>query len=308
MITITQDYTKADAITHNGIFHADEIMATAILAEMNNDLVIARLNAVPVVFEGVVYDIGGGVFDHHQTGGNGIREDGVPYASAGLIWRAYGKEILGNKGVLDPEAGYRFIDRILMETIDGYDNGKDFDNSYRTYDISRMLSALNPTWLEENNTDDRFLIAVDLATKILDREIEIEKSRQQAEDIVSQAIEEAKDGYMELKCYVPWKDYVVGNPKTKDIDYVMFPSVRGGYNVQAVPIANDPMSQKRPFPQEWRGKKGDELALISGVKGAVFAHQAGFFAVADSRESAIQMIIGSQKHDIQNCENIDGRL
>ena len=42
----------------------------------------------------IVLDIGGGKYDHHQRGGNGARENGVPYASCGLIWREFGKELL----------------------------------------------------------------------------------------------------------------------------------------------------------------------------------------------------------------------
>ena len=42
----------------------------------------------------LVYDIGGGEFDHHQAGGNGQRDNGVKYASCGLIWKSYGKKYL----------------------------------------------------------------------------------------------------------------------------------------------------------------------------------------------------------------------
>ncbi|WP_350636582.1 MYG1 family protein, partial [Pseudoalteromonas sp. GW168-MNA-CIBAN-0100] len=47
----------------------------------------------------VVIDVGGehnpetGRFDHHQRGGAGARENGIPFSSFGLIWQKYGLEI-----------------------------------------------------------------------------------------------------------------------------------------------------------------------------------------------------------------------
>ncbi len=44
----------------------------------------------------IVIDVGGeynadtGRFDHHQRGGAGERENGIPYSSFGLIWQKYG--------------------------------------------------------------------------------------------------------------------------------------------------------------------------------------------------------------------------
>ena len=35
----------------------------------------------------ILVDIGGGKFDHHQKNGNGKRENGISYASAGLVWQ-----------------------------------------------------------------------------------------------------------------------------------------------------------------------------------------------------------------------------
>ncbi len=297
MVTITNDYNTADAITHNGVFHADDVMATAILAKLNDDLIIARRNDVPSDYTGIVYDIGAGEFDHHQTGGNGIRENGIPYASAGLIWKAFGKEVLKRKGILKLDEGVRTIDRELIETIDGFDNGKDFGNNYRTYDISRIIYSLNPTWMEEINTDDRFIKAVAYASEVLEREIEIVKGRQEAESLVQLSIENRKNGYIELNRYVPWKDYVVGNPEAKDVYYVLYPSDRGGFIIQTVPKDDDLMSQKKSFPMEWRGKKGEELEFVTGIQGAVYAHQSGFLLVAKTKKSAKRIINQAIKYE-----------
>lgn len=87
-LTLTQDKTQVTAITHTGVFHADEVMATAILLKARGELNLMRTFKVPedISEDVIVYDIGGGKYDHHQKGGNGARENGVPYSSAGLLW------------------------------------------------------------------------------------------------------------------------------------------------------------------------------------------------------------------------------
>lgn len=54
------------AFTHGGIFHADDVFSAALLRMMNPDIFIERGNQVPDGYDGLVFDIGGGAFDHHQ--------------------------------------------------------------------------------------------------------------------------------------------------------------------------------------------------------------------------------------------------
>ena len=58
---------------------------------------------MPDDFEGVVFDIGRGQYDHHQKNSR-IRENGVPYAAFGLLWEALGEEILGKE--LESRVGF----------------------------------------------------------------------------------------------------------------------------------------------------------------------------------------------------------
>ena len=43
----------------------------------------------PDDFDGIVYDVGGGMFDHHSEPRE-CRPNGVPYAAFGLLWRVVG--------------------------------------------------------------------------------------------------------------------------------------------------------------------------------------------------------------------------
>ena len=80
--------------THGGKFHSDDVFATAFLRIINPDITITRGFTVPEDFDGIVYDIGRGEFDHHQSDKE-YRDNGCPYAAFGLIWRAFGEAFAG---------------------------------------------------------------------------------------------------------------------------------------------------------------------------------------------------------------------
>ena len=76
----------AKAFTHSGNFHADDVMSSAFLKLVNPSIIIERGFSVPKDYDGIVFDIGLGEFDHHQVD-NEIRENGIPYAAFGKLWR-----------------------------------------------------------------------------------------------------------------------------------------------------------------------------------------------------------------------------
>ena len=79
--------------THGSSFHADDVFSTALLQILKPGIQIQRGLQVPQDFDGIVYDIGRGRFDHHQEDKE-IRKNGTPYAAFGLLWREYGEYIL----------------------------------------------------------------------------------------------------------------------------------------------------------------------------------------------------------------------
>ena len=68
----------ARGFTHGGKFHADDVFATALLRILRPDFKVQRGFEVPDDFDGIVYDIGGGMFDHHDAD-RPLRPNGVPY-------------------------------------------------------------------------------------------------------------------------------------------------------------------------------------------------------------------------------------
>ena len=108
---------------------------------------------------------------------------------------------------------------------------------------------------------------------------------------VEQAIDESKDGIMILERNIPWKEFLLNSEqeKAKQINYVVFPSNRGGYNVYAVPLEIGSFENRKTLPQSWRGKRDKELQEITGVKTARFCHNAGFLCCSETMEDAITL-------------------
>ena len=298
---ITNPY-DANLITHTGTFHADEVLATVILSKLFYVTAsVLRTVAIPeekfAETKAIIYDIGGGEFDHHQKGGNGIRENGVPYASAGLVWKEYGLSFLFKKfnDASDAEIKFifDFIDKNLIQGVDAYDNGvlPKADYPAQSMNFSEIIRNFNPTWNSEETSDSGFIQAVNFAEVIFDRLIETAYAKAKTKSIIENAISESKGGIMILPQQIDWQDAFFGssNPKAEEINYVIFPSNRNDYKVRCVPDELNGFGQRMPLPVKWRGLKNEELQKYSGVSDAIFCHPNGFIAAAESFEGALKL-------------------
>ena len=277
---------QASHITHGGVFHADEVMATAILSAIE-PVALNRTFRVPEDTKAFVYDIGGGAYDHHQRGGNGTRENGVPYSSAGLVWRDFGRQLVSC------DEAWAFVDQELIAGIDALDNGVYPSVEYPIVaaSFSSLISAFNPNWDEKKSPDEAFLEAVTFAQGVLSRAIETAESKARAKSLVDEAVAASEGQIIVLPRFAPWQEYVLtsDDPKAVDALYVVFPSNRGGYNVQAIPDAVDSFGNRKPLPEAWRGLRDGDLQEVSGVADATFTHPAGFIGGANTLAGVIAM-------------------
>ena len=265
------------AFTHAGRFHSDDVFSAALLTYLNPNIKITRGYNVPKDFDGIVFDIGGGKYDHHQDGAR-VRDNGVPYAAFGLLWDEFGSNIL-------TEEDAKNFDKSFIEALD-YS-----DNTGEKNDIAEIISLFNPNWDEDKDYDECFHEAKEIALKILSKKIALIESINRAKDFVYQAIEDAKDNIVVLSRRAPWKNFIQGT----GIEFVVYPSDRGGYNAQGVPLALGTKELKIPFPQDWRGKSPEELPNISGIKTLTFCHNSGFLITAGTFEDVIKACKVAQK-------------
>ena len=243
----------ANGFTHAGKFHADDVFATALLQILRPDIRITRGFVVPDDFDGIVYDIGFGMFDHHQEPRE-TRANGIPYAAFGLLWRVLGPGLVGERQA-------RLIDENFIQPLDLNDNTGE-QNS-----LCDAIGFFNPVWDSKEDQDACFFKAVAVAKQILENQIESANAVNRADEKVQQAYKNSRDGIVVLPCYLPWKN---GLYKT-DALFVIYPSQRGGWSAQCV-TDHKTKKPKLPFPQSWAGQPQEVIEQKSGLEGISFCH------------------------------------
>ena len=290
MIKTTGNVKEANAITHSGVFHADEIFATVILEDIFDNITVARIPTIKDLdgidtTNAIVYDIGCGPLDHHQKEGNGTRDNGVPYASCGLVWKNYAWLKYG-RSTID------HVDKNLIQCIDAHDNGINCkpDTGFNVLTVSNIISMMNPTW-DIEDTGENFVQACYIAKTIYKAAIKRAVSFEKAEKAVKEAIDSSEGGVMVLDKFMPWQNTLLYDfgEKSQNIKFVVFPSNRGGYNCQCVPKGPGIFENKVPLPEEWRGLTNEELVKSCRVDGAIFCHPAGFLCSNETLEGAVAM-------------------
>lgn len=286
--------TKKIIIVHSGNFHADEVFACAALSILNGGNVEIFRSRDPqvwatgdyVVDVGGVYDHATGHYDHHQPGGAGTHENGIPYSSLGLVWKHYGELIAGT-----PEAA-RVITGRLVEPVDAVDNGVDtftVTGAASPYLIQTAVSIFSPGWNETFTDDEGFFEALDIAKKILKREIALAQGKTEGEAKVRAIYEATPDKrIIVLDDGYPWHEVLSGYPEPL---FVVKPE-RGEstqWKVGTVRAEPHTFKNRKDLPSAWAGKRDLELAEISGVSDATFCHNKLFVAGAGSKEGAIAL-------------------
>lgn len=256
------------ALTHAGKFHADDVFSAALLRLFNPDIQFQRVLSLPEHFDGLAFDIGWGKFDHHQSDAP-VRENGVPYAAFGLLWRELGEALLGEEAERFDE---HFIQPLDLE-----------DNTGCGHPLAAAIAAFNPCWDSDESPDDNFLKAVEVAYAILSRKIEEVNGIRRAGDLVRGAVAQMQNRIVVLERYAPWKQFVLDSKA----QFVVSPSQRGGFSAQGVPVSAKDNTLRLPFPEEWAGKPADELQRLSGLKTLRFCHNNRFLISADTLEDAI---------------------
>lgn len=259
------------AFTHGGHFHADDVFSAALLQLCNPRVRIFRGFNVPEDFKGIVFDIGGGEFDHHMPN-SPVRANGVKYAAFGLLWKELGANFFA------PEDAARF-DEHFVQPID-LDDNTGCGNM-----LSSAISAYNPSWDEDLNSDACFARVQAIAKDILWQKIKSTKSILRAKDLVQKACEEMQDGIVTLNQYAPWKPTVI---PFKEAMFVIYPSQRGGYCAQGIPTSFSVQTLRASFPEEWAGLENEQLCEVADIDGLNFCHAGRFLISAKTKSAALE--------------------
>ncbi len=275
--------------THNGSFHADDVFSIAAFKLMDPSFTLVRTRDLELIAKSdIVIDVGGEYdaeadrFDHHQRGGAGERENGIPYSSFGLIWQKYGVEICQGRTELA-----NAVDAGLVSSIDAIDCGH-VNGVSAGISLSQAIGMFNPTWQEDSDFDTCFDEAVDFASRVLMRFIASANGGISAKAIVAKAIEQAADPrVIVLEKYIPWKRTV--HALSDEALYMVYPSPTGQWRIQTVPVEPGSFEDRKSLPKAWAGLSGQELIDVSGIDDAMFCHNGLFIAGAESFESTMNM-------------------
>ncbi len=288
---------KIKVVTHSSKFHTDDIFAVAtlmlVLGEDNVEVIRSRDMEVIktgdyVVDVGEIYDPNTNRFDHHQKGGAGKRENGVPYASFGLVWKHFGEKICSNIDVA------KNIDQSLVQPIDANDNGFQFldskiQNLYPV-DVGFMTYIFSPTWKEDDvDIDSVFMQMVSYAIFLLKRIILVKTHTKEAESLVIDAYNKATDKrVIELDERYPWEKVLSNFPEPL---YVIYKKrIDNNWSLKCVPKDFFSYETRKKLPESWAGKSGEVLEETSGIEGSVFCHNARFLAVNKTKEGILKMV------------------
>lgn len=278
--------------THNGSFHADEVLAVAILKSLYPKIKVIRTRDPEEYNQASLrVDVSGrfdpkkGDFDHHQDSFTKKRKNGIPYSSAGLIWIYFGKKLTKSK------EAWSYIDNALIKPIDANDNGVDYYTSGKAkpFAFENIIGSFKPVWNDKNQDFDlAFNNAVSFSQTLLKSLISFANGLTTSKEIVKQAIKKSNKPYIFLrKPLPPWEDALSGKSPKK---FVIYKYSDNKWCAKGAPIKKGSFKVKKAFPLKWRGLLNKDLVKISGIKDAVFCHKTGFMVIAESKESILKMI------------------
>ena len=270
-----------DGYTHDGCFHADDVIATVLLLSLNPEIRIHRVNSVRDEWQrdeqSIVYDIGLGKYDHHQAYRR-MNDFGFPYSAFGLLWEDFGRELLQKKGFVKVEQAFNKFKEDVVCKIDqgdncGYNDVVGFRENY-------AIKQFNASWYElkadEKIQNEQFRKATEYATLVFENWMR--KLYEQVEmpdrerEIFNDAVEQSENGIAILKENIPWRVYLAG--KEKDLKIVISKNLRGGYNLSSV---------------------DSNLVKITPNPYLSFVHPSNFMGIADTLPRAVkaaQSILG----------------
>jgi uncharacterized UPF0160 family protein len=301
-------------VTHNGKFHADDAWAVAVLHILFPEADIVRTRD-PAIIEAAdfVVDVGGiwdpraGRFDHHQKGFEGARASGVPYASAGLVWREYGARCVAALAhahtghALDEDAAQQLayaIDADIVQYLDLSDVGA-AKNAPGGYGMSAVVSGYNPNWLDEQRLGygaeaeayrlAQFRKAMAFLADVMTNAVKYRVGATLALAQVrgGQVLEGGRLLFLK-NAALPWTS-VVRKEMPKVLFVISHSLSEDRYMLHTVPATVDTFDARADLPQAWAGLRDDDLAAVTGVPDAKFCHNGRFIAAAKSYEGAYAM-------------------
>jgi uncharacterized UPF0160 family protein len=298
-------------VTHNGRFHYDDLLSTAILLRLYPNATVSRSREKAVIDGGdIVYDVGGvfdperGRFDHHQPSFNETFSPKykIKMSSCGLIFKYYGKELLGLYGLTEDSSIYeKIVDKAYTELFlgaDAIDNGYDIFGEIRLRGITDVVDLFNMQIIGKDSDEEqlkRFFKALEIVRTDLNNFMGYMRNWAEDYAYVNAQVGRTDGPVLELGRHCSMSLVLeIERELGRDLRFVVFPS-GDHYRAIAVPVKDGSFATKSSFRKEWHGLRDEELSERAGIDGCVFVHVTGFLAVNRTRAGIFQMAHDSLK-------------
>lgn len=246
------------ALTHSGTFHADDVMSAALLKAIFDDIHIERKGAVPPGYQGLIFDIGGGRYDHH--GGKSEFRNDVPYAAFGKLWRDIGPLVMKD---------WKKFDASFVQKIDYADNtGRNFPT------VSILIASYNTDDVNGSDQDKRFFELVDIFSRLIRTHIDREYAKEQTALLLKKEYKRQGEIIL-LDKYLPHDAKDI----PPNVRFLIFPC-RDGVMAKSCSAGRKQIL----FPVPWCG--AEKQYLEKAESGLIFCHPSGRMIVAKDAASA----------------------
>ena len=271
---------QIQVVTHDGIFHADEVFACALLCiaygQENVSIIRTRDNEVltKATHDADVWvvDVGDDFnpymlnFDHHMRDFNLTNSFGNKLSSFGMVVEAL---LVLNFFTEVKESLLKFSNKVDM-----------LDNGIEVAEDLRFISVLNSY---SDNEVINFYAALEVAMTYLRSLI----NQWKEERIINMRLNDSlgnmtEDGIIYNTDYVPVDERANAIPEAK---LVVYKSKAGTFNIQSVNVGETKdFSVRCPAPSKWLGLRDNELIRASGGLPLTFCHVGGFLTVTSTND------------------------
>ncbi|MBM76125.1 MAG: hypothetical protein CMK59_12050 [Proteobacteria bacterium] len=264
-------------LTHSGKFHADDVLSWALLClffPSPKKLIRSRdpqyLEKADLIFDiGGVYDAKKKQFDHHQAQYKGT------LSSAGMIllWLKDSKYI--------DEQLFERLQKDIVNHVDAVDNGITLPQKEHL-DFTVLIDGYNNGCQTLEDFDKAYFKASSVAKNVLENILCAHNEEQRAIQTVKEELSKSdisKSNILFFDSYISWKGPYFQLRENHHTEFVIFQSLNKTWQAVAIPPELESFAQKRSFPESWAGKRGSDLAKITGFQSAEFCHKNRFIAV-----------------------------
>lgn len=293
-------------VTHDGSFHYDEVLATAILEKIYPDSKLLRTRDQTKIDQGdIVYDVGrvfdpeAKRFDHHQKSFNDTFSSkyDIKMSSAGLIYKYYHEKLfaLYNFNTTSPIFN-QIYEKIYLEFFlpaDAIDNGYDIFGEIKPRTVADVVKCFNVYNVRNNDgksEDERFkdalsFVSIDLANYL---EYVLKDYAVNYQYFYDELLSFSEDIYYTEEKVPMDLIYDINEFLNKDLKFVISKN-NEDFRILTLPTKKGSFQVRYPLHPDWRGLSNETLDSISKIPNCIFVHATGFTGGNKTKEGAYEM-------------------